>query len=169
MRQLIMGKVNRGLSFSAAVLAKITLRRVFVVMAALLLVAGVAAFSYIPATPEYSLYRMEQAAGANNSAGFAKYYNVHSPTASPVGDAASPDGSAVSTSADSDQARLEAFKQKYYQPLSPLTAYTKTRVQKETINNPGVLVFIEQPGKQKIVFRMVKQDKIWVVVDAAAL
>jgi hypothetical protein len=168
MRQFITVNFKRVLHYAAAGIALITLRRVLAVIAGILLVAAVAAYSYIPSTPQYSLYRLEHAAGANNAAVFAKYYAVHSVKAASA-DAASPDGSDFSANVETDQTKLDAFKQKYYQPLSPLNAYTKTRVQKETINNPGALVYIEQPGKQKIVFRMIQQEKIWVIVDAAAL
>lgn len=127
-----------------------------VVVGAVVLLIGVAAWSYIPASPQYTLYRLEQAVGANNTADFLKYYKVRQVPSHSNGDM-------------SDDAKLQAFKRQYYRPLNLITTFTNTKTQKETINNPGVIVYLNQPGQHKVVFRLQKLGTTWVIMDAAVL
>lgn len=129
-------------------------RTILLVLLTIVIVGGSAAWIYIKPTPQYSLYRLNKAALEDDTATFAAYYRVKH--------------SGPNADQETDQQRLEAFKEKYTKELNLIEAFTKTDLQNETINVMGTIIFVRK-GNPELAFRMERQEGIWIVADEAIL
>ncbi len=123
-----------------------------VVLVALGLI-GASLYIVVTTSPRYALYQMYHAAEIGDEATFTGFYQVY----------------VSKTSADAmPPPALEYFKQNYFQPLSPVNAFTKIKALHEKITPDGVILIVQSQSPQ-VAYQLIKRDGSWIVISAAKL